>query len=136
MKVNLVVDNAQTVYYNSYMDKETKQLNTFLVAVAVIGIVTPFMVSNYDRQIEAIQIDVGKLEVSQKVYRAIYATALSCNIENEIRTALDDERITYDEAEVMGKICTAEALDEADQPFQRGMLKEELNYSRNGGLSM
>jgi len=121
------------------MNKETKQLNIFLIAVAVIGITVPFVVSRVgdnDQRTQRIQIAVGQLEVSQRVYRAIYTTAMACDIESEIRTALDDGQITYDEATVMGKICTAEALEDADEPFERGMLKHELDYARNGGLAM
>ena len=116
------------------MNKETKQ---FLAAVAVIGITVPFMSANADRQIAAVQIQVEQMEVSRDIYRAIYMVSTSCDIETEILVALDgDNKISFTEAAHIGEICEADALRRADKPFERGMLKQELQYIKNGGVSM
>ena len=119
------------------MDKETKQLNRFLIAIAVIGITVPFMVHNTEQQIQAVQIELGDMEVTEKIYDALGSVILSCGIENEMRTALDgDGIVTWNEATWLGEICEANTLDNATQPFERGMLKQELQYMKNGGVSM
>ena len=118
------------------MNKETKQLNIFLAAVAVIGITVPFMVSHTNRQVQAVQINLDNMEVTPEVYEAIATASLTCDLTDTLRLALEDEKVTYAEATDMGELCKAQALEHATQPFERGMLKQELNYIQNGGISM
>ena len=118
------------------MNKETKQLNIFLAVVAVVGIAVPFMLHGTDRQIEPVQIQVDNTEVTRDTYRAIYMVSASCDIETEILAALDDDKITITEAMHIGNLCEADALQQASKPFERGMLKQELQYIKTGGVSM
>ena len=119
------------------MNKETKQLNIFLAAVAVIGITVPFMSANAERQIQAAQMQVDQMEVTRDVYRALYTVSLSCDIEDALLAAFDgDNKISFIEAAHIGDVCAADALKKANNPFERGMLKQELQYIKNGGVSM
>jgi len=119
------------------MDKEGKQLNIFLLTVVAIGAVAAFFTPSYEIQAQGVQMPVAEMEVSREVYRAIYTLSLTCDINALVGKALAiDNKITKLEAEEIAGYCAGEAVDKADKPFQRGKLKLELDYSRNGGVSM
>ena len=118
------------------MNKQTKELNIFLIVIAVIGITAPWIVTRSNHQIDAVQIDVGEMEVTPVVYDTIYALAVTCDLTDTLHEMLVDDKISFNESLDIAEICKAQALDNAGQPFERGMLKQELNYIKNGGVSM
>jgi len=118
------------------MNKETKQLNILLAVMVAVGILSPFIVGNTTRQVQPIQIDVAEMEVTQEVYDAIYAAAASCDINDTLRVALADNKVSYTEAADMGELCKQQMLDSAVQPFERGRLEQQMNYIIDGGVAM
>lgn len=118
------------------MNKETKQLNIFLLSIVAIAFLAAVMTPTYESQIKAVELKVDNMEVSQEVYRAIYAASLTCELKGVLEVALADNKISYIEAEEIAAFCVAEARKHADQPFQRGQLEQELNYTIHGGVSM
>ena len=136
MKVNLVIDSIFLIGYNTAMNKETKQLNILLAVMVAVGILSPFIVGNTTRQVQPIQIDVAEMEVTQEVYDAIYAAAASCDINDTLRVALADNKVSYTEAKDIGEQCKQQMLDSAKQPFERGRLEQQMNYIIDGGVAM
>lgn len=118
------------------MDKQTTHLNTLLIVIAVIGITAPWIIKYDNHEPQAVQIDTGNMEVTQVVYDTIYTLAVTCDMTDILREVLVDDKISFNESLAIADICKAQALDNAGQPFERGMLKQELNYIKNGGVSM
>lgn len=116
------------------MDK----LNTLLIGMVAVAITAPFIIPEPAQAIQPVQMNVDPArEVSQQVYRSIYTISMSCDIAAEVRVALNnDNKITYSEATSIGDMCELQALKNADQPFERSMLKQEIKYIRTGGVSM
>jgi hypothetical protein len=136
MKVNLIVDSTFLIGYNTDMDKETKQLNILLGAIAVVAIAMPFIGDYTTRQVQPVQIDTTNMEVTPEVYEAILTASIGCDFKDYMREALADNKITYGEVRDISDICEVYMLEQADQPFARGRLKQEIEYIKNGGVSM